>query len=92
MTVNADIINEYLTTAEYLLRTRPRLQMEYTSQARKREQRAQIEPLDYVPCCDDPQPRIGEQSGRIFCATCRRYLDNAPPLEEADDGDPTDDQ
>ena len=26
-------------------------------------------------CCDDPQPRIHEQSGRMFCRSCRRFLD-----------------
>jgi hypothetical protein len=26
-------------------------------------------------CCDDPRPMILEKTGRMFCASCRRYLD-----------------
>lgn len=26
-------------------------------------------------CCDNPQPRILERSGRLFCGSCKRYLD-----------------
>jgi hypothetical protein len=28
-------------------------------------------------CCDNPQPRVLESSGRLFCGSCRRYLDSA---------------
>lgn len=30
--------------------------------------------------CLDPRPRINERNGRMFCATCRHYLD--APLQE----------
>ena len=67
----------------------PISRMEYTSQAKRA---AGNKPLEYAPCCDDPQPRIGEQSGRIFCASCRRYLDSkleqgAPPEDDDEDDD-----
>ena len=26
-------------------------------------------------CCADPNPRILEKNGRLFCNNCRRYLD-----------------
>ena len=26
-------------------------------------------------CCGDPKPRILETSGRLFCGSCRKYLD-----------------
>ena len=40
-------------------------------------------------CCDDPKPRVLERSGRMFCASCRRYLDRpAEQEEERDDGKP----
>lgn len=26
-------------------------------------------------CCDEPRPRILEANGRLFCASCRLYLD-----------------
>lgn len=57
----------------------PEATMELKSQARRRGP-----PLDYPPCCDDPAPRIGDQTGRIFCASCRRYLDHReePPPDE----------
>ncbi len=55
--------------------------MEYKSQTRRRGP-----PLTYPECCDQPEPRIGEQTGRIFCASCRRYLDTPPPAEDPNDG------
>jgi hypothetical protein len=29
-------------------------------------------------CCEDPRPRILTSSGRVFCASCRQYLDDRP--------------
>jgi hypothetical protein len=63
--------------------------MELKSTARRRGP-----PLTYPPCCDSPEPRIGNQTGRIFCASCRQYLDHK---EEEPDGldrteQPVDDQ
>lgn len=26
-------------------------------------------------CCEDPKPRIATRSGRMFCASCRTYLE-----------------
>lgn len=37
-------------------------------------------------CCDDPKPRILESNGRVFCGTCRRYLD--APSEPLRDEEP----
>lgn len=42
-------------------------------------------------CCPSPQPRIANRSGRVFCASCRQYLDAAaaapePLSDEARDG------
>jgi hypothetical protein len=42
------------------------------------EGRAAADDATFGNCCGDPKPRIGEQSGRVFCATCRRYLDARP--------------
>lgn len=33
-----------------------------------------------MACCPNPDPRILESNGRLFCHSCRRYLD-APPVE-----------
>ena len=30
-----------------------------------------------MACCDNPAPRVLESSGRLFCGSCRRYLDSA---------------
>ena len=51
-------------------------------------------------CCDDPKPRILEANGRVFCGTCRRYLDSraetpSEPLSddtELETGEPSTDQ
>ena len=41
-----------------------------------------------VQCCNDPKPRISQASGRLFCGSCKRYLDTPPTkLEEETDGD-----
>lgn len=32
-----------------------------------------------MSCCDDPRPRIGEATGRIFCSSCHTYLDSRGP-------------
>lgn len=33
-------------------------------------------PLDKQwSCCEDPQPRVLERNARLFCYSCRRYLD-----------------
>lgn len=38
-----------------------------------------------MQCCNDPKPRISQASGRLFCGSCKRYLDQAP--KEENDGD-----
>jgi uncharacterized Zn finger protein (UPF0148 family) len=42
---------------------------------------ASIEPAELMSqtCCDDPSPRVGVKSGRMFCGNCRQYLDMPPP-------------
>lgn len=32
----------------------------------------------HSPECTYPDPRILERNGRLFCQTCRRYLDAKP--------------
>ena len=39
-------------------------------------------------CCSDPKPRISETTGRMFCASCRRYLDVKPAPPQAPSGEP----
>lgn len=38
-------------------------------------------------CCDEPDPRVHNATGRFFCANCRRWLDRReevpPPDEDA---------
>ena len=33
-------------------------------------------------CCENPEPRVMESSGRIFCANCFRYLDRSMPRRD----------
>lgn len=36
-----------------------------------------------MACCDKPDPRILEVNQRLFCASCKRYLDvQAAPEQE----------
>lgn len=32
-------------------------------------------------CCDNVRPRIAETTGRVFCASCRKYLDAQDVLQ-----------
>lgn len=51
---------------------------------------ASPETISFGNCCDDPRPRIGEASGRVFCATCRSYLDARPdPAQSGDKSGPS---
>jgi len=40
-----------------------------------------------MTCCKNQQPRINERNGRVFCASCRQYIDGRSatpePLREA---------
>lgn len=31
-----------------------------------------------MSCCANQSPRINERNGRIFCGSCRAYLDGRP--------------
>lgn len=51
--------------------------------------------VDMMGCCDDPKPRISDATGRVFCGSCRRYLDgrsqDAPePLRDEEAEETTD--
>ena len=37
-------------------------------------------------CCNSPNPRISEKTGRMFCANCRSFLDNGPRPSKSDTG------
>jgi len=39
-------------------------------------------------CCDRPNPRISEKTGRMFCANCRAFLDIGPQPLKNDTGTP----
>jgi hypothetical protein len=43
-------------------------------------------------CCDDPRPRILHRTGRVFCGSCKRYLDNPLKEDDHDDNGRDDDQ
>lgn len=51
-----------------------------------------------MACCSNPDPHILEKNGRLFCRSCRRYLDqrSSPPepppsvFDETEDRDGVD--
>lgn len=38
-----------------------------------------------MTCCDSPDPAVLEKNNRMFCRSCRRYLDNPPETVEDDE-------
>lgn len=38
----------------------------------------------HAPDCARPDPRILEKNGRLYCHTCRRYLDVQPDKRDAE--------
>lgn len=54
-----------------------------TGDALRSARRARDLEVDLMSCCDDPKPRISDATGRVFCGSCRLYLDARP--QEASD-------
>lgn len=44
-----------------------------------------------MACCGSPDPAILEKNSRLFCRTCKRYLDVPPRNEDRDERDQTGD-
>jgi hypothetical protein len=39
-------------------------------------------------CCDDPRPRVNERNGRMFCGSCKTYLDHRLTVPDPLSGQP----
>lgn len=51
-------------------------------------ERWRVEGRDDVNCCERPNPRISEKTGRMFCANCRVFLDIGPQSPKSVPDDP----